>query len=273
LEADRVNEGSDALRDVYAKLDWAASRHEAMHRLFEDFAKPAEGDERPYGLQFHEVGKPAGLVVASFIVEQAMPVAMSLLAADLIHNTRVALDHVLARLKDRFGGDAGQGSFPTCQSKPLWQETVVKPGRSALRGLGDAAAELVYAEQPLHRMPPADDPLVILNKLDNVDKHRLLHQAFVYPGVTRGLDLIEVLDRAKVKTAQNVWTAGQPLEAGTTIARFMIRGEARRVIRARFDAPIGFASGDPGAPRTSYTDMIERVRGIADRAGALMDGD
>lgn len=31
---------------------------------------------------------------------------MSLLAADLVHNTRVALDHVLARLKDHFSRDA-----------------------------------------------------------------------------------------------------------------------------------------------------------------------
>lgn len=30
---------------------------------------------------------------------------MSLLAADLVHNTRVALDHVLVRLKDHFSGD------------------------------------------------------------------------------------------------------------------------------------------------------------------------
>jgi hypothetical protein len=42
-----------------------------------------------------------------------MPLEMSLLAADLVHNTRVALDHVPARLKDHFGGDASQGSFPT----------------------------------------------------------------------------------------------------------------------------------------------------------------
>jgi hypothetical protein len=75
-----------------------------------------------------------------------MPVEMSLLAADLVHNARVALDHVLARLKDHFGGDAGRGSFPTWQSEDLWQENVVKKGRgSALHGLDKRAVALVYA--------------------------------------------------------------------------------------------------------------------------------
>jgi hypothetical protein len=45
-----------------------------------------------------------------------MPVEMSLLAADLIHNTRTALDHILARLKEHFGGNPGKGSFPTWTS-------------------------------------------------------------------------------------------------------------------------------------------------------------
>jgi hypothetical protein len=91
--------------------DETLRRHAA--RRFEDFAKPGGGDERPYGIRFHEPDKPGGLVVASFIVEEPMPLEMSLLAADLVHNTRVALDHVPARLKDHFGGDASQGSFPT----------------------------------------------------------------------------------------------------------------------------------------------------------------
>ena len=60
---------------------------------------------------------------------------------------------------------------------------------------------------------------MILNTLDNADKHRLLHQAFVYPGVDRGVDLIEVLDHTKVRSAVNLWNAGQPLENGTNLAR------------------------------------------------------
>jgi hypothetical protein len=267
-----VNGGGRALRDVYAKLDWATERHDEMQHRFETFAKPGGGDERPYGIKFHQRGTPAGLVVASFMVEEPMPVELSLLAADLVHNARVALDHVLARLKDHFGGDPGQGSFPVWRSESLWQERVVEKGpRSPLDGLDQQAVDLIYAEQPLHKDSPASDPLVILNKLDNADKHRLLHHVFVYPGVDMGTDLIEVCEPARVRRTVNLWTAGEPLENGTPIARFMIRGDAKGALRARRDANIGFASGELGSPRVGYTDLIARVRGIADRAALLID--
>lgn len=260
------------MRDVYAKLDWATRHHDDMRRVFEDFAKPGGGDERPYGIRYRERDKPAGLVVASFIVEEPMPVEMSLLAADLIHNARVALDHILARLKKHFGGDVDQGSFPTWQSEEQWRQRVTNGGRrSSLRGLDGSAVDLIYAEQPLHRTAPSSDPLAVLNRLDNDDKHRLLQPAFVYVGAERGIDLITVLDRSRVRTSENLWTAGQRLENGTALARFFVRGRARDVIRARHDAPIGYASGDLAAPRIGYTDMIERVRDIADKVAALID--
>src|SRR4051794_12061402 len=123
------------MRDVYAKLDWATSRHDEMYRIFTEFVRPGAGDERPYGIQFELKERPAGLVIARFIVEEQMPEAMSMLAADVIHNTRVALDHTLARLKDHFGGDPGQGSFPICQSELDWQARVKSRKRSSLHGL------------------------------------------------------------------------------------------------------------------------------------------
>jgi hypothetical protein len=268
-----VSGGGDALSDVFAKLDWATKRHGDMERLFEEYAKPGGGDERPIGIRFRERNKPAGLVVAFFIVEEPMPVEMSLLAADVVHNTRAALDHVLARLKDHFGGDVERGSFPTRQSEDEWQKRVINNGRkSPLYGLNEKAVDFIYAEQPLHRTPPAEDPLVILNKLDNADKHRLLQPAFVYPGMDRGIDLIQVLDHKRFKGQSNAWKAGQPLEDGTDLAVFLVHGEPSQALRARCDAPIGFASGPIGAPRTGYTDLIERVRGIAHGGVALIDG-
>jgi hypothetical protein len=240
-----------------------------MVALFAEFAKPGGGDERPYGIRYDVRSKP--FVVAHFIGEEPMPVEMGLLAADLLHNTRVALDHILARLKDQFGGNPRPGGFPTWQTEELWQEQVVNAGRrSALHSLDHVAVDLIYDEQPLHRTPPGDDPLVTLNKLDNADKHHLLYPAFVYPGVNRGLDLIEVRPGANV-TKLNVWNAGDPLEDGSVLAKFIVRGNAKQVLRVRRDAPIGFAAGELTAVRMSYTDIIDRVRAIADRATALID--
>jgi hypothetical protein len=262
------------LAGAYAKLAWANDRHEDMIRTFEAFALRDDPDDRPYGIKFDERTRPAGLIVARFIVESPMPVTMSLLAGDLIHNTRVALDHALARLKDKFGGNAGRGSFPVCTTPDDWKKRVTDAGRnSPLHGLdGTPAFDLIHDEQPMHRAEPQADPLVIVNALDNDDKHRLLHPAFAYVAEKKGTDLIEVLDPKRVTQVVNRWTSGQPLGNGTVLARFMVRGPQRPPpLRAREDASIGFASGNVGDARVGYKDMIDRVLAIANAAAQLID--
>jgi hypothetical protein len=66
-------------------------------------------DERPCGIQWRQLDRPRGLVVGRFIIDEPMPEATSMLAADLVHNTRSALDHILARLTEHLGGDPEPG--------------------------------------------------------------------------------------------------------------------------------------------------------------------
>jgi hypothetical protein len=264
----RLSLGSDALRGAYAKLDWATTRHEEMERIFEEYAKPEGGDERPLGIRFRQRDRPAGWIVAFFIAEEPMPIELSLLAADLVHNTRTALDYVLARLKERFGGNPGKGYFPTWATEEEWKQNVVERGKgSSLHGLDSSAVDLIYAAQPLHRPEPAADPLVTLNTLDNADKHRLLQPTFVYPGVERGIDLIEERDSKAIKIKRNLWTSGQPIKHGTDVALFMVGGRGMDVVGVSRDAKLGFATGEVGAPRIGYMDMIERVRTIRPPTG------
>lgn len=134
-----------------------------MLDVFKDYLKPGGGDERPCGIKWRELDRPKGFVVARFTIDESMPEAMTMLAADLVHNARSALDHILARLKESLGGVPGQGGFPTRQRQDLWDDHVIKPGKkSPLYGLPQDAVDLIYNEQPLHRSVPAEDPLVIL---------------------------------------------------------------------------------------------------------------
>lgn len=89
LEDALVTIGTDALSSAYSKLAWTDTRHSEMERTFEKFLHTSEGGT-PYGIRFHTLDKPAGLVRAQFTVEREMPEEMSLLAGDLVHNTRVA---------------------------------------------------------------------------------------------------------------------------------------------------------------------------------------
>jgi hypothetical protein len=93
----------------------------------------------------------------------------------------------------------------------------------------------------------------------------------VYTRVGRGVDLIEVLDRRKVKVEENLWTAGMDLEDGTLLARYLIDGDPSRVLRADDAARLGFATGKIGLTRTSYGTMIDRVRGIATKVEWLVE--
>jgi hypothetical protein len=271
-----VTTGTEALAGAYAKLRWAESRHDEMQRIFAAFALPENQNDRPYGILFDARAKPTGLVVATFMVEKTMPEEMSLLAADLVHNARVALDHTLARTKDRFGGNPGRGSFPICATENNWQDRVehAASGRNPLHGLEQAAVDFVRAQQPLHRNDPENDPLIVLNELDNDDKHQLLHTSFVYPDATEqtGLDLIHVARPSRIRGATNSWRSGQPLADGTRLAAFMVRSPEEGILCARSDAKIGFAIGGLDAGRTQFTAMIERVWEIVDGAVVLIDG-
>src|SRR4051794_15736132 len=120
-----MSTGSDAMRNVYAKLDWATTKHGEMYTIFEKWLKPGGGDDRPCGIRWRTADRPTGLTVARFTVDEPLPDSMTMLAADVVHNARSALDQVLARLKDHFGGDAGKGHFPVRKTEKLWQDHVI----------------------------------------------------------------------------------------------------------------------------------------------------
>ncbi|MDQ6822797.1 MAG: hypothetical protein M3076_21100 [Actinomycetota bacterium] len=246
-------------------------------RLARDHLSPGGGDDRPIGIEFDN--RRPSIVVARFIAEKPLPIEITLHAGDLVHNARTALDHVLARLKDDFGGDSRSGTFPITESNADWKGRIY-PRRDGKRELGPldglpcSVRTLIYREQPhvAYADRRRDDPIAILSALDNTDKHRLLHHGFVYPAAQRALDLIQVRDRKMVLSQENVWLSGQPISHGTVMARFRIRGPAQGVLRVDPNAEIKLSTGPLDAPRTTYEDMIARVRGIADKAAALIDG-
>lgn len=268
--------GNDAMRDVHAKLRWAENHLAQLMELANDYLRPGGGDERPLGIQFDNSRPP--MVVAAFSIDTPMPIEVSLHAGDLVHNTRSALDHAVARLKDHFGGDARQGTFPITESDADWTGRIYprrdgKRVRGPLDGLPCAVVMAIYREQPHVRYAgrQCEDPLVSLGAMDNADKHRLLYHSFAYPTAARGLDLIEIRDRNRVLSAENVWSSGEPLVHGTVVARYRVRGLANDVLRVDRGADVKLTTGRLGDPQTTYEAMVERVRAIAETAAALID--
>jgi hypothetical protein len=146
-----VSEGSEPMRDVYVKLAWAEEHLAELMTLAGDYLRPGGGDDRPLGIRFDN--RQPSVVVARFIAEKPLPIEISLHAGDLVHNARTALDHVLARLKDHFGGDRRSGTFPITESDADWKGRIY-PRRDGIRqpgpldGLPCSVRMLVYREQP-----------------------------------------------------------------------------------------------------------------------------
>jgi hypothetical protein len=263
------------MRDAYAKLGWAEKHLDDLMRLAHDYLQPGGGDKRPLGITFDQRRLPQ--VVATFIVEKPVPVEIGLHAGDLVHNTRTALDYVLARLKEHFGGDERRGTFPITESDADWKGRVYprdddgKRRKGPLDGLPCAAQVFIYREQPhvAYAGRRREDPMAILSSLDNDDKHRLLRHGFAYPTAQRGIDLIQVRNARMVLSAENVWTSGQPIEHGTVMARY--RGLANDLLRVDPAADVRLSTGPLHSHRTTYEELIARVRGMADKAVAVID--
>jgi hypothetical protein len=106
----------------------------------------------------------------------------SIIIGDFIHNVRSALDHVL--VASRLPKYRWKPGFPILTEDP-WQrdrETgrFLKKFRddrdrfeAATQGLPDLTRTFIQGIQPYHRDGP-DDPLAIVSRLDNADKHREL---------------------------------------------------------------------------------------------------
>lgn len=103
----------------------------------------------------------------------------SVMIGDVLHNLRSALDHLAWQLVKINDGAPGRGTqFPIYADRIL-----VKPdGTEVVRditiagGITPEAAALLESLQPYNRVEdPTLDPLFILNKLSNQDKHRTLN--------------------------------------------------------------------------------------------------
>jgi hypothetical protein len=99
------------------------------------------------------------------------PMRLSAIVGDCVYNTRSALDNLICGLVRTTKPSSGCGNtkFPIHVRASEWNDSAV-----ALKGIPEAARKLVKTLQPFNRPETSReiDPLHILNKLSNRDKHR-----------------------------------------------------------------------------------------------------
>jgi hypothetical protein len=108
------------------------------------------------------------------------PIRLSVIAGDCIHNMRSALDNLVCGLvlTQDCACDCKSSKFPFTDNEADWNVNSAK----RLPGVPSEAVEILRTVQPWYD-PVSALPLVMLNKLSNMDKHR--HCAF---GLGRSVD-------------------------------------------------------------------------------------
>jgi hypothetical protein len=157
------------LSDVRLKLDWAAKHIETFRQTIESFQ---ERNPPPFGFRAEEHPQTDGSVEHELyaIVREQPPRELALIIGDVVHNVRSALDHLVYALSSRKAQRSGNTQFPIftdeCRFKvkgvPMI-ESIKGPERTLIENVQPFAA----SDQP------KNDPLAILNRLSNLDKHRL----------------------------------------------------------------------------------------------------
>ena len=137
------------------------------------------------------------------------------LAGDAIQNLRSALDHAVYALTPK--KNRGKSQFPifheACEFK-------VK-GRPLIAGVPKPIRALIEAAQPCNRWPqnPYLDPLAILSRLSNLDKHRDL----VTVASAVAIQYVGVQDPRTVIQAVDPFREGRPLHDNAEVDHFIAR--------------------------------------------------
>ena len=98
---------------------------------------------------------------------------LAALVGDCVHNLRSALDHLVWRLSEDFGGS---NDADTMTQFPIFRTEVGYDTRgiNQIVRVGPGAAAIIRLLQPFHFDPPILHPLWMIRELDNGDKHREL---------------------------------------------------------------------------------------------------
>jgi hypothetical protein len=267
----------DPLFSAKAKLEWARGQLAMLDSMFLAWLRIESGDQRPLGVRFH-LEADTRVVTAYFTADEDLPIEMSLMAGDLVHNARVALDHSVAALKRNLGGNHRKGGFPVYVDPADWDTKVNDGDDDPLKRLPPEAKEMIRTFQPFLASDPEADPLRMLNKLDNRDKHRSLNVAYFYPDdVGGGADLIELRNRRRPATVVSLWQVGQPLTNMTPLARCTFLSpvgnadNARRLLRVPREQEVRCSIGEIKRVGLSFTAILCRVEQVIDAAQQVLD--
>jgi hypothetical protein len=158
------------LTDVDLRLERAREHIETVRSETKTFL---ERDPKPLTFRTEEtpgVGNAMEYVLYA-VVREEPPRDIGLPVGDAIQNMRAALDYLIYELSPPKFRKKGRTGFPIYDDECFFEVE----GRKMIRGIAGDELTLIERVQPYKRTnPPRNDPLSILRRLSNKDKHKLL---------------------------------------------------------------------------------------------------
>lgn len=157
-----------SLNDPLRKIERAHEHLEVLEQEIREFL-----ESKPYRATREENAQVPDYILYAFRLEKPAPRRLGLIVGDVVHNLRSALDQLawqLARCTTET--PFHRTAFPIFKERTA---ATRKLFHQMLRDVPPKAREIIEEMQPYHRGDTAEiDPLWILDKLWNIDKHRVI---------------------------------------------------------------------------------------------------
>jgi hypothetical protein len=127
---------------------------------------------------------------ALLLVREPPPPGLAVLAGEAAYHLRGALDHIVYQLALLNVRKPSGTQFPLALDERTYRtvppDKKLSPRDSMLNGLREEHRTIIDEFQPYHDGPDASrNPLYVIGKFANVDKHRAIHQVFGRPDQIR----------------------------------------------------------------------------------------
>jgi hypothetical protein len=248
------------LDGVWAKLDRAAE-----HLTVLDEETAAFFESKPYVVESEFEPDVTEYVVYIKPIRQP-PLRLGLLLGDCAHNLRSALDHLVCQLASLNGPtDCATTQFPICGSESEFD----RRAGTWLAGVDPTHVAQIKLVQPYNAGVDAPHHfLALLNWLDNVDKHRVVHPTFGYfnptPEEREGLRFTAANRDAGTIRWRKI-AGGRRIEGKADIARVKLaplgtKPEVQMHGKLTFDP----AFGTEWLRGTAIPEIYRRVKGVVE---------
>jgi len=254
-----------------AKVARARVHHEALLREIPSVLEK----RKPYRARVGDIELRTGWCSVFLTPGDFSEYGLGVIVGDLVHNLRSALDYIVTALVDASHAPLGnKHQFPIYSNELAFSKDVATPQwanrkgplAGILHGLQD-----VWDVQPFNRKPtPEEDPLFLLNRFSNADKHRATagYMPMLNAGGGQLIHSGDVVEQAEMPPLTD-WEANREYEVGRV--RFAPPYPPEVLFDAEISVDILFGTPAFGKYSVGHAVDVQTLQRMCDHVATVVD--